>query len=280
MHKPFLTAAVLALCTAAVPAAAQDWRTAGFSTPESVAYDEANDRLIVSNIVGDAMQADGSGTLSLVGTDGTMIDADWVSGLDAPKGSAIAGDTLYVADLTRLRIVDLATGEYETVDVAGSSFLNDVAVDADGAVYITDTFANSIYRYADGAAELWVQDAALMTPNGLLVDGGTLHVASIGIFAENPADNKPGGMYEIDLATKAITKNETAGDFGALDGIVKIGEDLYISDFMGGGIYRLAPGGTPEKITTLAMGSADIGSDGTSIYVPMMMEGELVKVTP
>jgi hypothetical protein len=58
-----------------------------------------------------------------------------------------------------------------------------------------------------------------------------------------------------------------------------IGDVLYLTDFMGK-LYRLEPGGTPTEVTTLAMGSADIGSDGTSVFVPMMMEGELVKITP
>ena len=59
-----------------------------------------------------------------------------------------------------------------------------------------------------------------------------------------------------------------------------IGDALYVTDFMGGKLFRLEPGGTPTEVATLKMGSADIGSDGTSVYVPQMMEGELVKVTP
>ena len=47
-----------------------------------------------------------------------MIDAEWVTGLDAPKGSAIGGDKLYVADLTKLRIVDLASGAFETYNTS------------------------------------------------------------------------------------------------------------------------------------------------------------------
>jgi hypothetical protein len=260
--------------------AAEEWRIGGFSTPESALFDAASNRVIVSNIVGDAMQADGNGTLSTVAPDGTMIDAEWVTGLDAPKGSAIGGDKLYVADLTRLRIVDLASGEYETVDVPGAVFLNDVTVADDGAVYLTDTFGNSIYVYKDGAASLFVQDLALDGPNGILAVDGMLYVASAGVFPSANDPGKPGGVQKVDIATRAITKEEAAGDFGTLDGIVMIGGALYVTDFMGGKLFRLEPGGTPAEVATLKMGSADTGSDGTSIYVPQMMEGELVKITP
>jgi sugar lactone lactonase YvrE len=259
--------------------AGEEWRVSGFSTPESALFDAANNRVIVSNIVGDPMQADGNGTLSTVAPDGTMIDAEWVTGLDSPKGSAIGGDKLYVADLTKLRIVDLASGAYETVDVPGSMFLNDVTVADDGTVYVTDTFGSAIYSYKDGTAALFVQDPALDGPNGILAVGGTLYIASAGVFPSEGNPGKPGGVQKVDIATKAITKEEAAGDIGTLDGIVMIGNALYLTDFMGK-LFRLEPGGTATEVATLKMGSADTGSDGTSIYVPQMMEGELVKFTP
>lgn len=272
--------ALVAILAADPAAAAEDWRLEGLSAPESALFDTANNRIIVSNIIGDAMQADGSGSLSLVSPEGAMLDAEWVTGLDAPKGSAIAGDKLYVADLTNLRIVDLATGTYETVPVTGATFLNDVTADADGNVYLTDTFANSIYRYADGATELWLQDAALLTPNGIVADGDTLYVASFGTLTDTPANNQPGGVYAINIASKTITKDEVAGDFGYLDGIVKMADAIFLTDFMSGTVFSYVPGSVPMAIATLKMGSADIGSDGTSLYVPLMMEGEVVKLTP
>src|SRR5688572_19892797 len=127
------TASLVVFGLTGAATAAEDWRLGGFNTPESALWDAANNRVIVSNIVGDAMQADGNGMLSTVSPDGTMIDAEWVTGLDAPKGSAIGGNRLYVADLTKLRIVDLASGIYETIDVPGAVFLNDVTVADDGA---------------------------------------------------------------------------------------------------------------------------------------------------
>lgn len=259
--------------------AAEAWRTSGFDVPESVVFDADNARLIVSNIVGEATAADGNGTLSLVSLDGAMIDADWVTGLDAPKGSAIAGGKLYVADLTNLRIVDLASGAMETLAIEGATFLNDVTADAAGTIYVTDTFANRIYAVAGTEAALFVEDAALDSPNGILADGDSLLIASFGTLAAKPEDMVPGGLVRVDIATKAVSVVEGAEKIGFLDGIVKIGDAYVVSDFFGGMIYGVTPGSAPETLATLAMGSADIGSDGDAIYVPMMMEGELVKLT-
>jgi sugar lactone lactonase YvrE len=270
----------LALILAPAPAmAAETWRTSGFSMPESVVFDADNQRLIVSNIVGEATAADGNGTLSLVGLDGAITDAGWVSGLDAPKGSAIVAGKLYVADLSNLRVVDLASGEMETVAVEGATFLNDVTADASGTIYVTDTFANRIYRYADGTAELFVEDSALMSPNGILADGDKLIVASFGTLADKPEDMVPGGLVSIDIASKAVTPMAGTEATGFLDGIIKIGDRYIVSDFFGGKVMAVTPGEATETLGQLVMGSADIGSDGTDIFVPMMMEGELVRMS-
>ncbi|NMA97027.1 MAG: ATP/GTP-binding protein [Phyllobacteriaceae bacterium] len=272
----------MATALALVPALAQgaeEWRLAGFETPESVVFDAVNQRLIVSNIVGDASAADGNGKLSLVALDGTMIEADWVTGLDAPKGSAIAGGKLYVADITNLRIVDLASGAVETLAIEGATFLNDVTADSAGTIYVTDTFANRIYAVADGAASILVEDPALGSPNGILADGDSLITAGFGQLAQNPEDMVPGSLMRVDIATKAVSAVEGADKIGFLDGIVKVGDRYIVTDFFGGAILGVTPGEAPETLATLVMGSADIGSDGEAIFVPMMMEGELVKLS-
>jgi hypothetical protein len=87
-------------------ASAQDvvWTLEGLETPESVYFDEARDTLYVSNIAGEMLEKDGNGFISRVGLDGQMLEARWVTGLDAPKGLVSDGTTLYVSDIDRLRI--------------------------------------------------------------------------------------------------------------------------------------------------------------------------------
>src|SRR5882757_231493 len=90
--------------------------TEGVATPESVLYDEANDRYLVSNINGKPDEADNNGYISEVSPDGKVVKLKFIAGgvdkakLDAPKGTGIAGGILYVSDITVVRKFDLKTG--------------------------------------------------------------------------------------------------------------------------------------------------------------------------
>ncbi|TGV39239.1 ATP/GTP-binding protein, partial [bacterium M00.F.Ca.ET.168.01.1.1] len=135
--------------TAAMSAAlaGELWRATGFEQPESALVDAGHNRIVVSNIVGNPGAADGNGYLSLLSMDGKVISRNWVDGMDAPKGMAIAGGKLYASDITKIRVVDLASGKLvSTIDVPGAVFLNDMTADASGKVYVTDMLADTIYR--------------------------------------------------------------------------------------------------------------------------------------
>ncbi|HCN83841.1 MAG TPA: ATP/GTP-binding protein, partial [Sphingobacteriaceae bacterium] len=97
-------------------------------------FDKANNVLYVSNIDGkEPWGADGKGSIGKVGLDGKIITAEWVSGLDAPKGIGMYDGKLYVADLTNLVIIDIKAGKIDKkVPIAGSKGLNDVSIDGKG----------------------------------------------------------------------------------------------------------------------------------------------------
>src|SRR3990172_7489526 len=101
----------------------------GFQTPESVLYDAAEDVYLVSNINGSPTAADGNGFISRIGPEGQVLALKWIDGtvsgvtLHAPKGMAIVGDTLYVADITAVRMFDRRTGQPKgSVAVPGATF--------------------------------------------------------------------------------------------------------------------------------------------------------------
>src|SRR5258706_9072200 len=87
----------------------------GFATPESVLYDEAEDRYLVSNINGKPPEADNNGYISELSPDGKVVKAKFIAGgidkvkLDAPKGTGIAGGGLYGSDINVGRKFDLKT---------------------------------------------------------------------------------------------------------------------------------------------------------------------------
>jgi DNA-binding beta-propeller fold protein YncE len=262
--------------------AGEVWRAGGFEQPESALVDTANNRIVVSNIVGNPGDVDGNGYLSLLSMDGKVIARHWVDGMDAPKGMAIANGKLYAADITKVRVVDLASGKLvSTIEVPGAVFLNDMTQDSAGNVYVSDMLADSIYRIDGDRPELFVKDALLASPNGVFADGGRLIVASWGkgINKTDFSTAEPGGLLSIDLATKTITPLPGAQKFADLDGVIAIGDTIYATAYMTGTLYSYHDGGTPQVVATFKPGSADIGTDGKRILVPLMGEGEIAALS-
>ncbi|BCM16373.1 SMP-30/gluconolactonase/LRE family protein [Mesorhizobium sp. J8] len=283
--KTLIASTVIAIAgIAAAPAAhaGELWRASGFEQPESALVDAAHNRIVVSNIVGNPGAADGNGYLSLLSMDGKMIARHWVDGMDAPKGMAISGGRLYAADITKVRVVDLASGRLvETIEVPGAVFLNDMTQDSSGKVYVSDMLADTIYRIDGDRPEPFVKDALLASPNGVFADGDRLIVASWGkgINKTDFSTAKPGGLLSVDLATKKVTPLPGAQEFADLDGVIAIGDTIYATAYMTGTLYSYKPGDAPTTIAQLKPGSADIGTDGKHIFVPLMGEGEVAALT-
>src|SRR5207245_5102243 len=120
----------------------------GFLAPESVLHDSTQDIYFVSNINGSPTAKDNNGFISRVRPDGAVENLEFIEGgrsgvtLNAPKGLALEGDTLWVADIDVVRAFDAKTGAaIDTVSLSklGAVFLSDIVVGLSGALYITDT---------------------------------------------------------------------------------------------------------------------------------------------
>ena len=120
----------------------------GLASPEAVVFDPVRDVYFVSNMNGDAGVKDGNGFISRIRSDGVVDSLHFIQGgrngvtLNAPMGSRIQGDTLWVLDVDMLRGFDARTGAPLTaIDLApfGAGFLNDLTPGPDGDFYITDT---------------------------------------------------------------------------------------------------------------------------------------------
>ncbi|TPJ25534.1 SMP-30/gluconolactonase/LRE family protein [Mesorhizobium sp. B2-7-2] len=280
--KHLIASTVFAAISVSVAQAGELWRATGFEQPESALVDTAHNRIVVSNIVGNPGAVDGNGYLSLLSMDGKVVSRHWVDGMDAPKGMAIAGGRLYAADITKVRVVDLASGRLvETIDVPGAVFLNDMTADGAGKVYVSDMLADTIYRIDGDRPELFVKDALLASPNGVFADGDRLIVASWGkgIDKTDFSTAEPGGLLSVDLATRKVAPLPGAQKFADLDGVVAIGDTIYATAYMTGTLYGYKRGGAPTAIAQFKPGSADIGTDGRRIFVPLMGEGEVVALS-
>ncbi|MFL5618466.1 MAG: SMP-30/gluconolactonase/LRE family protein [Gemmatimonadaceae bacterium] len=153
----------------------------GFVAPEAVRYDPDQDVYFVGNWgPGPASRTDNNGYISRMKPDGQIETLKFIAGgtnqvvLHAPRGMYIVGDTLWVADADAVRGFNRRTGDkVANVDFSGfdRGFLNDVAADATGTVYVTDTGRNKLYRVqGPNGPTVVVSDSALGSPNGITWD--------------------------------------------------------------------------------------------------------------
>ena len=283
MIRPILA---LATTLAALPALGMEltesWRLEGFQTPESVIYDAANDRIIIGNMVAMGAEAGEDGYLSLVSPSGELLEEQWATGFQDPRGMAIVGDTLFVADNMGFHIVSLADGALtDTITLEGAAFPNDVTADADGAVYVSDMFAQTIWRHADGETELWFgPDAGLSYPNGLFAHDGQVIVGSMGAdMGDNFTFGTPGGLFAIDSAAPSVTPLDGATEIGAIDGVAAVGDVIVFNDNPAGAIYGWRRGEEAVEIGNVGAGGADISAYNSTVLVPQMQQGALIALT-
>ena len=181
-------------------ATVQTIANAGFNEPENLVYDAASDVYLVSNIVGDPATRDNNGFISRVSPDGRVLTLKWIAGgvngavLDAPKGLAIRGDTLAVADVGAVHLFNRRTGAPIATHALPGLVMNDVAWGADGSLWITDTGPDrsktpvdtskdmdAIWRITpDGQVHAVARGLALERPDGVLLDNGGALVSTFG----------------------------------------------------------------------------------------------------
>jgi len=227
----------------------------GFDRPESAVYSSEDQHWYVSNIVGSGDQKDGNGFISRLNHDGSIETLQWVTGLNGPKGLGIANGRLFSADIDTVRIIDLDSGDLAmSVPINGAVFLNDVAVDGEGTVYVSDSGTNTIHMLKPGQApEVFTQSNSFNRINGITFAGERMFAVSVGT-------QNDGTVFEV--VNGAPVPHSSL--LGRLDGVVARANDLLITD-LNGMMYSVPlEGGDPTLVTNFVeehgfMGSADLG---------------------
>lgn len=250
----------------------------GLKTPESVV--QAKDgRIFVSEING--FGKDGDGQITLLDRHGKR--SVFASGLDDPKGLAIIGKDLFVAD--KNKILKITPNGKVSVFVATTAFplvpifLNDLEADPQGNLYVSDSGdifntgkGGAIYKISpNGEVTLLIndlKDARIKAPNGLLADdtGNILIVV----------DFSSGVLYSLDTQAGGLT--DIAEGFGGGDGVVHHSNGtMYISDWKSGKVFSLSTKGEVELLKQGYQSAADIATtkDERYLLVPDMKAGEL-----
>jgi hypothetical protein len=234
--------------------------------PESVLVDDKENCIWVSNIDGASTAKDGKGSISKLSKTGTPINLEWATGLNAPKGMAKYKQELYVADLTELVVIDIKKAVIiKKIPIEGSVFLNDVTVNNNGAVFVSDSRTGKVHRYENNIVTTEIEN--LQGPNGLLSLDDQLLILDKGSLLSLTA----GG---------AISKIMDGMD-PSTDGIEKVAPNQYIVSCWNGIVYYVVAGA--QKITlfdtrTEKINSADIGYDAKNkiIYVPTFLKNSVV----
>ena len=271
----------------AAPAeAAGPTKVEGFQAPESAKYDAELDVWYVSNINGSPTDKDGNGYLSRLKGDGSIDSLKFIVGgvkgvkLDAPKGMALQGDTIWVADITNVRGLNRKTGmPVASIAIKGSKFLNDVTIGEDG-IYVTDTGVEAgkngmshpgpdrIYRIGPKhEVSIAVQNDSLAGPNGIVWDKAGHRFIVVPFMGKTIVAWAPGSKQVTPLGT---TK-------GQLDGVELLGGSRILFTSWADSSLDVLENGTVTTVSTGLPSPADIGVDTKRgrVAIPLLMENRV-----
>jgi len=248
--------------------------TDSMKTPESVRYDADLDAYFVSNINGNPSVKDGNGFIARVDAGNTSAMTMFVQGgkngatLNAPKGMAIVGDTLWVADIDAVRAFNKRTGAViANIDLRPMKavFLNDVAAGPDGSVYITDTGIkfdekgamshpgqDQIFKITGRKPSVAIKsDPALKNPNGIAWD------ATNGRFVLGPFNDKAVSAWKAGDST--VTPIATGP--GGYDGVEVLADGRILVSSWADSSVQVIANGAFRKVVGNVEAPADIGVD-------------------
>lgn len=262
--------------------------TPNLQGPESARYDRDLDVWFVSNVNGTPSQKDNNGYISRLRPDGTPYTIKFIEGgkkgvtLNAPKGLAINGDTLWVADIDVARAFNKRTGALiANVSTQGRArFLNGAAVGPDGAIYMTDTGVlfgskgdvshpgpDQVFRITRAGAKAALTSPKLEGPNGIAWDSQRKRFVIVSFLGKGIYGWKPG-----DKDVESIGSGP-----GQLDGVVFLPDGrLLVTSWTDSSLFVLE-NGQARKVASKVPSPADIDVDpkDSRVAVPLLMENRV-----
>jgi len=228
-----------------------------FAIPESVLPIPDRNEMYVSLIDGSAWAADGKGSIGILDRDGKNYRSHWVTGLHAPKGMGLLNNKLYVADITSVVVIDTQKAAVtKVIEIDSAQNLNDVTVDKNGNVFVSDSRTGKIWKLTNDKPTLFLEN--MKGVNGLKAVGDELYIASGKSFVKADAQGALSKIAELPMGG---------------DGVEPVGNGDFIVTAWAGYIFYVHANG---KVDTLLethqdkVNTADIGFDPVNriIYVP------------
>jgi hypothetical protein len=278
-------AVILMLSIALLPSVVKsdEIREDPLDAPESAFWHAKSRTWFVSNLGGGfSLARDGVGWLTRYDEDGGLLNARWLEGMDAPTGIASVGDLLYVADRGGVHEIDVqAATILRTIAIPNSIFLNDMAAAPNGDLFVSDFGADRIYRLnGKREPEVWLEGGELENPNGLIVDGKHLIIATWGPI-KNPstlAVKYPGTLLKADIATGKLSSVGKGNPIASMDGVVAVGGEYFATDWLGGRLLRVSTEGEAQEVLAGVYQLADLGynPDRKMIAIPVTGDNRLI----
>ena len=253
----------------------------GLESPNSFVGDPSGKEYFISNINGDREARDNNGFITKLDPNGKITNLKFIQGgvadilLHAPKGLALVGQILYVADLDQLKGFDKTTGKLlVTVSFPAASSqhlvsLTDVAADPAGLLYVSDQSGNVIYKidpFANHQVALLIHDDRLAGPSGIAVHPKTGHLIAVSWEKGKILEVTPEGQL-----TELESNGFFTGRFQNLSGVdFDRWGNMYLSDLTKGKIWRMTRDHRFQVIAEYLLAPADIGIDRANnlILVP------------
>ena len=253
----------------------------GLESPNSFVGDPSGKEYFISNINGDREARDNNGFITKLDPNGKITNLKFIQGgvadilLHAPKGLALVGQILYVADLDQLKGFDKTTGKLlVTVSFPAASSqhavsLTDVTAEPTGLLYVSDQSGNAIYKITPSAnhqVALLIHDDRLAGPTGIAVHPKTGHLIAVSWEKGKILEVTPEGQL-----TELESNGFFTGRFQNLSGVdFDRWGNMYLSDLTKGKIWRMTRDHRFQVIAEYLLAPADISIDRANnlILVP------------
>jgi hypothetical protein len=282
MNIVFRLLVVLLIASCSSTSSKIKWDASALSKPESVYFDLPTNSVFISNVAGSPLAKDGKGWISKYSSSGELLVGRWLDGLNAPKGMRSFGDKLFVSDIDEVLEISISQGQIlKRYKIKNAKFLNDVATDKVGNVYVSDMFTYKVHKITKTGATVLMNKEHLkkFAPNGLYINNNKLYIATWGrgLNTKTFATKSKGAILVYDLKskrTKYFSKN-----VGNLDGIEMLKDGSFItSDWISGDIYSVSKTGKHSLMMNVGQGSADIGlnTKTNTLMIPLMTKDKVL----
>lgn len=295
MKNNFKSLLIALTCFTSVETSAQfSTLYAGMWHPESVISD--GKFLYVTDIGRELnpLAKDSDGAIRKFSLDGNLIEANLSKEpLNAPKGTAIIKNVLYVADLERIVGIDIASGnKISTIDFSsfGVHLINDIAVKNDTVLFASSTDLNKIFQISLGKSQRIIElnIPEIKGANGVCYDTKNNRLYIVGLGSFNSAKGE-GEIGYIDWKKNKPEYFKFPNITGFFDGIELVAaNNIIVSDWVNlakaEGVLKKINVNT-GVVTTLTNeplgGPADFYFDSkiNQLIIPATQQGRLLRLS-